>query len=75
MAWGGLLAPAATPDHIIRTLNAAVVATLSKPSIKDRINGTGLETISSTPEHMTDEIAKETKVWERVIKEAKITGQ
>lgn len=75
MAWGGLLAPAATPTHIIQSLNAAVVSTLQKPAVKERINGTGLETISSTPEHMEAEIARETKVWAEVIRKAGISGQ
>lgn len=74
MAWGGLLAPAATPAPIIEALNAAVVSSLSKPSVKDRITATGLEAVSSTPEEMAKMIATETVKWQRVVKEAGITA-
>lgn len=73
-AWGGLLAPAATPPRIIEALNAAVVSSLNKPAVRDRITATGLEVESSTPEEMAKMIADETQKWQRVVKEAGISA-
>lgn len=73
-AWGGLLAPAGTPPQIIAALNAAVVSSLNKPAVRDRITATGLEAVSSTPEEMARIIATETQKWQRVVKEAGISA-
>ena len=73
-AWGGLLAPAATPREIIQALSAAAVTSLEKPDVKARVAQTGLEAVSSTPDAMAAFMADETRKWERVVREARITA-
>ena len=73
-AWGGLLAPAGTPPDIVKALSAATAAGLQKPDVQKRIAGTGLEGVSSTPEAMGTYMAEETRKWERVVREARITA-
>ena len=74
-AWGGFLAPAGTPSDIVQALSAATVASLNRPDIKTRIANTGLEGVSSTPEAMAKFMAEETRKWERVVREARISAE
>lgn len=74
MAWGGFLAPAGTPAEIVKALSAATIASLAKPEVKTRIANTGLEAVSSTPEEMAAYMAEETRKWQRVVREARITA-
>ncbi|RAI45946.1 Bug family tripartite tricarboxylate transporter substrate binding protein [Rhodoplanes roseus] len=75
MAWGGLLAPAGTSPEIVKALSVATIAALGKPEVKTRISNTGLEAVSSTPEEMAAYMAEETRKWERVVREARITAE
>lgn len=54
--WYGLVAPAKTPENIIRKLNAATVKVLSQPEIKERIAATGSEAKSTSPAEFAAEI-------------------
>jgi tripartite-type tricarboxylate transporter receptor subunit TctC len=72
-AWGGLLVPAGTPAPILRALNTATVAGLGKDTTKQRFANVGLDPISSSPEDMASYMASETRKWERVVREARIT--
>jgi tripartite-type tricarboxylate transporter receptor subunit TctC len=54
--WYGLVAPAKTPEHIIKKLNAAVVKVLAQPDVKERIAATGSETKATTPAEFRSEI-------------------
>jgi tripartite-type tricarboxylate transporter receptor subunit TctC len=74
-AWGGFLAPAGTPGDIVQALNAATVASLNRADIKTRIANTGLDGVSSTPEAMAKFMADETRKWERVVREARISTE
>lgn len=47
--WFGLLAPAGTPDAIIRELNEAFVTAAKTPSIVQRLDELALTAVSSTP--------------------------
>jgi tripartite-type tricarboxylate transporter receptor subunit TctC len=47
--WYGLVAPAKTPDDIIKKLNAATLKVLAQPDVKARIAQTGSEASGTTP--------------------------
>jgi tripartite-type tricarboxylate transporter receptor subunit TctC len=67
-AWQGLVAPAGTPDDVIRTLNKALLEAMNTASIKARLQVLGLEAIPGSPKAMGEYAAKERAKWGPVIK-------
>ncbi|NYT23291.1 tripartite tricarboxylate transporter substrate binding protein [Alcaligenaceae bacterium] len=67
-AWFGVLAPAGTPDDVVRTLNNAIVEILKEDEVVERLNGLGARPVGDTPEafaqHIKDEVARWSKVVE-----------
>jgi tripartite-type tricarboxylate transporter receptor subunit TctC len=67
VSWQGLLAPAGTPDAIIRELNRRVVEALSRPAARDRMAAAGFQVAAGTPERLGDIIASEVEKWARLV--------
>ena len=73
-SWYAILAPAGTPDSIVRTLSAAVAAVLKKPDVKDRLIEMGTYPAeNATPEYLDSAMKSDHAKWEAVIKAAGIT--
>lgn len=68
VGWTGLLAPAGTPQPIIRKLNAEVVRVLPLPDVKEKLAGDGSEFGKNTPEQFSAFIKQEIAKWAKVIK-------
>jgi tripartite-type tricarboxylate transporter receptor subunit TctC len=64
--WYCMLAPARTPRNVVGPLNAAVVAAMQAPEIRDRLAAEGSTVVGSSPDelgaHLRGEIAKLTKL-------------
>jgi tripartite-type tricarboxylate transporter receptor subunit TctC len=66
----GLIAPAGTPDPVLRKLNQALRQALDADDVKERIAADGAVVNPSTPEeYAIDEEAK----WAKVVQPAKAT--
>jgi tripartite-type tricarboxylate transporter receptor subunit TctC len=74
-SWYALFAPAKTPPEVIRKLNADVVAAVSDPTIRARLEQLGVTPIGSTPQQLAAHLKSEMDKWGPVIKAAGITGQ
>jgi tripartite-type tricarboxylate transporter receptor subunit TctC len=72
VAIDGLGAPAGTPAKIIETLNKAVNAALTDPTIKARLASFGSEPNPMSPAQFAQFIAAETGKWAKVVKFANI---
>jgi tripartite-type tricarboxylate transporter receptor subunit TctC len=70
--WTGLLAPAGTPQAIIRKLNADIVATIRMPDIVAALRSQGAEAEISTPQEFGAYLKAEIAKWTKVIKDAGI---
>jgi len=70
-----LLAPAATPKHVITKLSAEVMRITQDPANRKKFSEQGIELISSTPEEATAFIRTDIEKWTKVIKEAGITPE
>lgn len=68
VAWGGIVAPARTPQAIVAQLNSVINAILAKPVIRERYAAIGFETLTGAPERLTERIARETPLWADVVK-------
>lgn len=68
VGWTGLLAPAGTPQPIVRKLNREVVRVLPLPEVKDKLAGDGSEFGKNTPEEFSVFIKQEIAKWAKVVK-------
>lgn len=75
VAWHIIVAPAATPPAILRTLNEKVRATLKDPLILERFEKSGMESVYTTPSETSAYLKNEQAKWRRVIAERNIQSQ
>jgi len=73
--WYGLLAPAKTPDPIVKKLNEALIASLGKAEIQKKFVNQGAVAIPGTSEAFADKLKEETSRWKAVVEDAKIPLQ
>jgi tripartite-type tricarboxylate transporter receptor subunit TctC len=70
--WYGILAPAGTPDAVVRKLNAEINRILKSPEVVERLAADGSVPQGSTPDEFARFIAAEQKRWGQVVKTANI---
>jgi tripartite-type tricarboxylate transporter receptor subunit TctC len=67
-SWFGILAPARTPDPIIRQLYDAIKETMAQPDVQKPIRDAGNEVWVTSPAEFARFISEETKLWAGVLK-------
>ena len=67
-SWFGLLAPAGTPKDIIAKLNAASVAALATPDMRERLAAQGADPVGNTPDQFAAFIKAEIEKWAKIVK-------
>ncbi|RZS84500.1 Bug family tripartite tricarboxylate transporter substrate binding protein [Pigmentiphaga kullae] len=72
--WYGLLAPAGTPDAVVRKLNAEANEALKNKDVVASLAKVGIEPAGGTPARMADTLALELKRWPPVVRAANITA-
>ena len=75
LGWFAVLAPARTPQEIVRTLNAELNRMIGKPALVARFAELGAEPLGGTPADAAAYIRTEQEKWGRVIREAGIKIQ
>ena len=70
--WGGILAPGATPQHIVSKLVSEVTAIMALPDIRENLRGQGLESFTVGPAEFAALIRSDSARFEKVIKAANI---
>ena len=71
-AWFGVFAPADTASSIISLLGREITATMASPELQKRFLEIGLVPVGSTQSEFEEEIARETALWTKLIKDAGI---
>ena len=71
--WYGIVAPARTPDAIVKRLGQALVQIMKTPDIVERMAAMGNEPVGNTPAEFDKFIRDEIPKWGKVIRDAKIT--
>jgi tripartite-type tricarboxylate transporter receptor subunit TctC len=74
-AWQTVVAPAGTPDAIIRRLNAAVNAALNDAEMAGRLRQVGVTPMPMTPEALASLIASDAERWAALVRVAGIPPQ
>ncbi len=69
-SWFALLAPAGTPQPIIRKIHGETVKALAQPDVRTRLTDMGMDVVGSTPEQLTAIMRSELPKWAKVVKES-----
>jgi tripartite-type tricarboxylate transporter receptor subunit TctC len=66
--WHALVAPARTPEAVVRKIHGDTVKALSAPDVSAKLQGLGLDAIGNSPEEFAAAIKSEIPKWTQVIK-------
>jgi tripartite-type tricarboxylate transporter receptor subunit TctC len=72
VSWYGLMAPARTPEPIVRKLYAEISRVIKLPDVQAGLAAQGAQPVGSTPAELAAVIAEDTARWSKVIREANI---
>jgi tripartite-type tricarboxylate transporter receptor subunit TctC len=71
-AWNGLIAPAGTPDAVVKTIQREVAEVLNTPELKAKFAAQIMEPVGNTPAQFKAQIDSDLARWGQVIKAAEI---
>jgi len=74
-SWVGMLAPAKTPQPIIKLLHAESVKIINTAEVKKLFLRRGMEAEGNTPEEFAADIRKDVDKWKKLVKAAGIKGR
>jgi tripartite-type tricarboxylate transporter receptor subunit TctC len=69
-SWYGALAPAETPESVIKKLNFDFVTTIRNPGISGKLIDAGAEPVANSPEQFGVFIQSELKKWTKVVRDS-----
>ncbi len=69
-SWFALLAPAGTPQPIVRKIHAETVKALAQPDVRAKLTDMGMDIVGSTPEQLSAVMRVELPKWAKVVKES-----
>jgi tripartite-type tricarboxylate transporter receptor subunit TctC len=72
LAWWGVIAPAGTPQPILRRMHAELSKALANPAVAERLTAQGMDIIGGGPEELDRFLRGEIARWAQVVKENKI---
>jgi tripartite-type tricarboxylate transporter receptor subunit TctC len=72
VSWYALMAPAQTPEPIIRKLQQEIARVIHLPEVKAALEAQGAKPIGGTPAELTAVIARDTERWGKVVRDANI---
>ena len=67
--WNGIIAPAKTPEPIMRKMSEILVKMADDPEVKDAMRKLGASTVKSTPDQFVEQIKQEMAQWKPLIEE------
>ncbi len=68
LAWFAFFAPAATPNDIVRKINADAQAIIKRPDFQSRAQKDNLEPVGGTPEDLAAQLRTDIAMWDKVVK-------
>lgn len=69
-AWLGIVAPAGTPQPVVRQLNNELSRALGNPALKEKLTQLGAEVSASSPEEFGAYLKSELAKWAQAVKES-----
>jgi tripartite-type tricarboxylate transporter receptor subunit TctC len=68
-SWNGMMAPAKTPEPIVRKLADIFIKMADDPEVKEIMRKAGASTVKTTPEQFQAQIEQEMAQWKPLLKE------
>jgi tripartite-type tricarboxylate transporter receptor subunit TctC len=68
-SWNGMMAPAKTPEPIVRKLADIFIKMADDPEVKETMRKSGANTVKTTPEQFRAQIEQEMAQWKPLLKE------
>jgi tripartite-type tricarboxylate transporter receptor subunit TctC len=69
-AWYGFMAPAGTPQEVVKKVHDDSVAIIRRPDFLERLDRDGIEPVANTPEQFGAEIKTDLARWAKIVKAA-----
>ncbi|MPS27699.1 tripartite tricarboxylate transporter substrate binding protein [Pigmentiphaga sp.] len=69
----GMVAPANTPPEVIAALQKQVTAAIKTPAVNKKLVEFGIEPVGSTPQEYAALVKSESELWQKLIRDLKIT--
>ena len=66
--WYGMWLPAGSSPEFVHQFSAAVVTSLAKPEVREKLLAIGLIPVGTTPEGLTQELMADTALWQPIVK-------
>lgn len=66
-AWNAVLAPAGTPEEIVRSLNAVIVKHVKSAEISEKLAAQGAEPVADSPASFAKYLQAEVEKWAKVV--------
>jgi tripartite-type tricarboxylate transporter receptor subunit TctC len=63
-----VLAPAGTPDEIVRNLNAVIAKSVNSPDLVEKLAAQGAEAIGDSPASFARYLQAEVEKWAKVVR-------
>jgi len=73
--WVGVLAPAGTPEGLVKRISQDIRQVMQKPEVRHRLADQGVEVVASEPAQFADFMEKESRRWADVVKRANIQAE
>jgi tripartite-type tricarboxylate transporter receptor subunit TctC len=67
--WNGIMAPAKTPEPIVRKLSETLIKMADDPDVKETMRKAGADTVKTTPDQYRAQIQQEMAQWKPLIQE------
>jgi tripartite-type tricarboxylate transporter receptor subunit TctC len=67
--WNGIIAPAKTPEPVIRKLAEILIKMADDPEVKETMRRAGANTVKTTPDQFRAQIVQEMAQWKPLIQE------
>ncbi|MBX9750677.1 MAG: twin-arginine translocation pathway signal protein [Roseococcus sp.] len=71
--WGGVFAPAGTPDAVLDRLNAVIAQALAQPAVRERLNAIGMLPVGSARHAFATYVTEQRELVGRLTREANVT--
>ena len=73
--WFSMYCAPKTPADIVRKLNAAILAIVTLPDVRERLLTFGATPLPGTPDDLRRQLAREVPAWRKVIQEAGLKAE
>ena len=72
LAWWGVIAPAATPQPLIRRMHEELSKALANPALAQKLTEQGMDIVGGSPEELDRFVRAEIARWATVVRDARI---